>query len=179
MWTNTCCSHPLGVPSETGSTLRASIAGAQRAAQRKLGHELGIPAQEVPLDQFHFLTRIHYKAPSGGDDGKWGEHEIDYILFIRPKVDNKGREYSTLDTTKRMGGQVTLDINKNEVQNARYVTREELKALFRDGERGEIKFTPWFRLICDQMLWQWWDRLCQDGGSMGNLVPDEDIKRML
>lgn len=27
-----------------------------------------------------YLTRIHYKAQS---DGVWGEHEIDYILFLQ------------------------------------------------------------------------------------------------
>ena len=72
MWTNTCCSHPLGVPGETGATLEASILGAKRAAQRKLYQELGIKKEQVPLEKFDFLTRIHYKAPS---DGKWGEHE--------------------------------------------------------------------------------------------------------
>ena len=72
MWTNTCCSHPLGIPGETGVGLDASIQGVKRAAQRKLGHELGIKAEDVPLENFKFLTRIHYKAPS---DGKWGEHE--------------------------------------------------------------------------------------------------------
>lgn len=72
MWTNTCCSHPLGVPGETGDHLQAAVQGAKRAAQRKLNHELGVEAEQVPLDNFHFLTRIHYKAPS---DGKWGEHE--------------------------------------------------------------------------------------------------------
>jgi isopentenyl-diphosphate Delta-isomerase len=72
MWTNTCCSHPLGVPGETGVGLAASVQGVRRAAQRKLGHELGIKPEQVPTDQFDFLTRIHYLAPS---DGKWGEHE--------------------------------------------------------------------------------------------------------
>lgn len=72
MWTNTCCSHPLGIPGETGVGLEASVQGVRRAAQRKLGHELGIKAAQVPLDKFQFLTRIHYKSPS---DGKWGEHE--------------------------------------------------------------------------------------------------------
>lgn len=71
-WTNTCCSHPLGVPGETGSNLPDSIEGVKRAAQRKLDHELGIKKEQVPLDQFRFLTRIHYKAPS---NGQWGEHE--------------------------------------------------------------------------------------------------------
>lgn len=72
MWTNTCCSHPLGIPGETGSELAEAVQGVRRAAQRKLDQELNIKAVEVPLDKFRFLTRIHYKAPS---DGKWGEHE--------------------------------------------------------------------------------------------------------
>jgi isopentenyl-diphosphate delta-isomerase len=76
MWTNTCCSHPLGIPGETGTTLSESIMGVKRAAQRKLDHELGIKAEQVPLDEFKFLTRIHYKAPS---DGKWGEHESMFV----------------------------------------------------------------------------------------------------
>ena len=72
MWTNTCCSHPLGVPGETGSTLEAAVMGVKRAAQRKLDQELGICKAQVPIEDFKFLTRIHYLAPS---DGKWGEHE--------------------------------------------------------------------------------------------------------
>lgn len=72
LWTNTCCSHPLGIPGETGSELSEAVQGVRRAAQRKLGHELGIKPEQVPVDKFDFLTRIHYKAPS---DGKWAEHE--------------------------------------------------------------------------------------------------------
>ena len=72
MWTNTCCSHPLGVPGETGSELETAVLGVKRAAQRKLDHELNIKKAQVPLDKFDFLTRIHYLAPS---DGQWGEHE--------------------------------------------------------------------------------------------------------
>ncbi|KAK0645100.1 Isopentenyl-diphosphate Delta-isomerase [Lasiodiplodia hormozganensis] len=150
MWTNTCCSHPLGVPTETGSDLPTSVAGAKRAAQRKLGHELGIPADQVPVDEFDFLTRIHYLAPS---DGKWGEHEIDYILFIRPK---KG---------------VTLDVNPNEVRDTRYVSPEELRAMFEDKS---LKFTPWFKLICESMLFDWWKHL--DTGL--EKFKEEGIRRM-
>lgn len=72
MWTNTCCSHPLSIPGETGSTLPEAIKGVKQAAQRKLGHELGIQPEQVPVDKFHFLTRIHYKAQSCAT---WGEHE--------------------------------------------------------------------------------------------------------
>lgn len=47
-------------------------AGVRNAAQRKLYDELGIPAEDAPVDDFTCLGRILYKAPS---DGKWGEHE--------------------------------------------------------------------------------------------------------
>jgi isopentenyldiphosphate isomerase len=58
----------------------------KRAAVRKLLHELGIPASDVPLAQFKFLTRLHYWAAdtvTHGPRSPWGEHEIDYILFIQ------------------------------------------------------------------------------------------------
>jgi len=152
MWTNTCCSHPLGIPGETGVTLEESILGVKRAAQRKLDHELGIPASQVPLDQFQFLTRIHYIAPS---DGKWGEHEIDYILFIKPTVD------------------ITLKSNPNEVQDTRYVSQDDLKTMFSDGS---LKFTPWFQLICQSMLFEWWDHL--DSG-LEKYAGEQEIRRML
>ncbi|KAF2396645.1 isopentenyl-diphosphate delta3-delta2-isomerase [Trichodelitschia bisporula] len=151
MWTNTCCSHPLGIPGETGDGLAESILGAKRAAIRKLDQELGIKAEQVPLDQFKFLTRIHYKAPS---DGKWGEHEVDYILFIKPTAE------------------VTLDVNPNEVRDSTYVSADELKAMF---ENKDLKFTPWFKLICNSMLFEWWENL--DSG-LDKYLGEKEIRRM-
>lgn len=54
------------------SVLYFQLLGVRNAAQRKLLDELGIPAEDVPVDQFTPLGRMLYKAPS---DGKWGEHE--------------------------------------------------------------------------------------------------------
>ena len=150
MWTNTCCSHPLGVPGETGSTLETAVAGVKRAAQRKLDQELGIKAKQVPVEKFDFLTRIHYKAPS---DGKWGEHEIDYILFIKTDVD--------------------LDINPNEVQATKWVSEKELKEMFKDDK---LLFTPWFKLICKTMMFEWWEHL--DSG-LESYMNESEIRRML
>ncbi|KAI1826508.1 isopentenyl-diphosphate delta-isomerase [Xylaria intraflava] len=149
MWTNTCCSHPLGIPSETGANLPDSVDGVKRAAQRKLDQELGIRTEQVPFEDFRFLTRIHYKAPS---DGKWGEHEIDYILFIKANVD--------------------LNVNPNEVRDTKYVTQDELKALFKDPT---LKFTPWFKLICESMLFEWWNNL--DSG-LEKYTNEQEIRRM-
>lgn len=39
-----------------------------------------VPPRQVTPDEMTYLTRIHYKAQS---DGVWGEHEIDYILFLQ------------------------------------------------------------------------------------------------
>lgn len=136
MWTNTCCSHPLAVTSELGSNsgdLEASVRGAKVAAQRKLDHELGIAAKYVPVEKFDFLTRIHYVAPSSGT---WGEHEIDYILIIKADP--------------------VIEPNLNEVKDTRYVSAQELKEMFKDPS---LKFTPWFKLICETYLFKWWTDL--------------------
>ncbi|KAG7202810.1 hypothetical protein KM043_009968 [Ampulex compressa] len=62
-YTNTCCSHPLAeIP---GETVEKDALGIRRAAQRRLGHELGIPAsQDVTLDpnpdeisEIHWVSR--------------------------------------------------------------------------------------------------------------------------
>ncbi|KAF2165025.1 hypothetical protein M409DRAFT_24925 [Zasmidium cellare ATCC 36951] len=150
LWTNTCCSHPLGIPGETGATLDAAIMGVKRAAQRKLDQELGIKKEQVPIENFDFLTRIHYLAPS---DGKWGEHEIDYILFIKADVD--------------------LNVNPNEVRATKYVSADELKEQFKDPE---LKFTPWFKLICQSMLFEWWEHL--DSG-LDKYKGETKLRRML
>ena len=80
-YTNTCCSHPLYNHLEMDEE---EANGVKRAAQRKLKQELGIEPEQVPLNKFHYITRIHYQAWS---DETWGEHEIDYILFIQSDVD--------------------------------------------------------------------------------------------
>jgi hypothetical protein len=55
--------------------------GVRNAAQRKLFDELGIVADELPVDQFILLGRMLYMAPS---DGKWGEHECTYLITFLP-----------------------------------------------------------------------------------------------
>ena len=177
MWTNTCCSHPLAHPSESGTgDLPSSVTGVKRAAQRKLEHELGIKPESVPLSKFDFLTRIHYLAPSESPDtkpvdaaiptgrepttstpAKWGEHEIDYILFIEADVE--------------------LDVNKNEVRDTRYVSPEELKQMFAEDVKGR-SFTPWFKLICNSMLFKWWEGVGKEGG-LDSMKGEQGIRRML
>lgn len=148
MWTNTCCSHPLAIPSELGNDLPSSVEGVKRAAQRKLDQELGIVKDDIPLDKFKFLTRIHYVAPSSG---AWGEHEIDYILFIRSNPN--------------------LAVNPNEVKDTCWVSPEELKEMFKDQS---LLFTPWFKLICESYLFNWWNNI-----DTAEQFQDGKIHRML
>ncbi|MBW0519261.1 hypothetical protein O181_058976 [Austropuccinia psidii MF-1] len=156
LWTNTCCSHPLASQDEMEL---AEEKGVRRGAQRKLEHELGINPTQVPLSDFVYLTRIHYLAPS---DGIWGEHEIDYILFITAEVD--------------------LKVNVNECSDVAWVSPVELKAMIADETNS---FTPWFKLIVNKFLYPWWDQLLEsckgkpiDAKALASLR-DDKIYRML
>ncbi|KAK3733764.1 hypothetical protein RRG08_026876 [Elysia crispata] len=135
-FTNTCCSHPLNCEAELEEE---GAIGVKRAAQRKLEHELGIASKQVPLEDFHYLTRILYKAENVPNDGKWGEHEIDYILFIQKDV--------------------TVKANPNEVKSYRYVSQKELKDLIDSSDEDGMLLTPWFKLICNNFLFKWWNKL--------------------
>jgi len=139
-WTNTCCSHPLYTPAELAEE---DELGVKRAAQRKLNQELGIPPEDVPLDAFQCVSRIHYLAES---DHVWGEHEVDYILIVQRDV--------------------RIASNPNEVADTQYVSHAELATLANDPK---VVLTPWFRLITsgsadastrkDGLLDKWWSSL--------------------
>jgi len=134
-WTNTVCSHPLFSNSQNDES--KGVEGVKIAAQRKLFHELGIPADEVPISNMKFLTRIHYKAVT---DEKWGEHEMDYILFI--KCDK-----------------ITITPNPGEVKDYKFVTSEEVKQIVEDAKLGKHTISPWFGLIVSKLLTGWWEKL--------------------
>ncbi|KAH7050455.1 isopentenyl diphosphate isomerase [Linnemannia elongata] len=156
-WTNTCCSHPLNTADEL---VEKDNLGVRTAAQRKLFHELGIEAKDVPLDDFHFLTRIHYLAPS---NETWGEHEIDYILFMRP-------QHKEL---------VDMNPSPNEVRDVRWVTKDELKVLLEQGVTpgSGIIVTPWFKLICDNFMFAWWDRMMAEG-DVSKVARAEEVEKI-
>ena len=54
-----------------------------------------------------------------------------------------------------------------------YVTADGLKKLFDDPS---LKFTPWFKLICRSMLFEWWQHL--DSG-LDKYLNEQEIRRML
>lgn len=130
-YTNTCCSHPLAeIPDETEE--RDAI-GIRRAAQRRLSYELGIPLSEIMPSDFFYLTRIHYHAVSG----PWGEHEIDYVLFIQK--DN-----------------VTLNPNPDEISEVSWVSQSDINEFVK---KLNSPLSPWFKLILEHELPLWWSSL--------------------
>ena len=145
VWTNTCCSHPLYgyEPSEVDEekeVARGNVSGAINAAIRKLEHELGIPRGTIPPSRFKYLTRLHYWAADVVTHGKkspWGEHEIDYILFVQADV--------------------PLKPHPDEVDAVKYVTLTELREQMNPA--SGLLWSPWFRIIAEQFLPYWWKDL--------------------
>lgn len=148
-WANTCCSHPLFMESELDGE-----AGVKNAARRKLEQELGINPDDVPLESFRFLTRVHYKARS---DEIWGEHEIDYILICTPPKDPVVRP------------------NSNEVAEVRWFDQTELREWVEGADdRGDL-VSPWFRIIERSLLPQWWEAMAE--GTLDKHYDPDTIHR--
>ncbi|KAJ8926021.1 hypothetical protein NQ315_009876, partial [Exocentrus adspersus] len=131
MYTNTCCSHP--VADFAGEDEEADAIGVRRAARRRLNYELGIPLEQIPLENLNYITRIYYKDEG---NGKWGEHEIDYVLFFQ--------------------GDVKVKPNSNEISEISFVPRNELDDYI-PTLSGPM--TPWFQMILKHRLRFWWDNL--------------------
>jgi hypothetical protein len=114
--------------------------GVKNAAIRKLQHELGVKPSDLSTGDFKFLTRLHYWAADVITHGKkapWGEHEIDYILFIQKEV--------------------SIIPNPEEVSDVKYVSLEELQEMM--SLQSGLLWSPWFRIIAQVFLPVWWASL--------------------
>jgi isopentenyl-diphosphate delta-isomerase len=148
LWSNTCCSHPLYFPSEMETQ---DGIGPKRAAQRKVFQELGIEADQVPIDQMQYLTRIEYSADS---NGPWAENEIDYIIFLK------------------CFHPVNLKPNPDEVKAVSYVKQNELGDFLSDV--GPDGLTPWFNLMADSLLPKWWNGI----DDLSKFINHKDIAKL-
>lgn len=77
---------------------------------------------------------------------------VDYILFIKADVDHTP--------------------NSNEVQDTKYVSEDELKTMLKNNT---LRFTPWFKLICESMLYEWWEHLNE---GLEKYEGEQEIRRM-
>ena len=75
-------------------------------------------------------------------------------------------------------------MNQNEVGDTRWVSIEELKSLM--NELDPQAFTPWFKLIVNEFLFKWWQRLLdqprEDGKYDAKTLVDlenDNIHRLL
>ena len=59
------------------------------------------------------------------------------------------------------------------MQDTKYVAQSDLKEMFKDSK---LKFTPWFKLICQSMLFEWWSHLDE---GLDKYTGEKEIRRML
>ena len=144
MWSNTCCSHPLygQDPNEVDPIKNIEIGqvdGIKYATKRKLLHELGIRENAIPIESIKYITRIQYCAKDEityGKDAIWGEHEIDYIMFVKVNSD------------------ILITPNPEEVCDYKWVNMSVFNDMI-SPESGLI-WSPWFRIVADKLLLTWW-----------------------
>lgn len=110
-----------------------------------MNYELGISIDSMPLEKFTYLTRIHYMDTG---DGMWGEHEIDYILFLRSNA--------------------LINPNPNEISEISYIPAAHMNTF---ESVLESSLTPWFELILKHRLRIWW----KDLDNLQNYVDHKTI----
>lgn len=137
-----------------------NAAGVKNAARRKLDQELGIPQEDVPVDSFTWITRVHYVGACNNNvaPGKtpvWGEHEIDWILMCTP------------DKLPR------FNLNPNEVNATKAFTQTELRQWMATRHQRGDEVSPWFACMeASGLVYQWWDAVL---GRRLDLVLQRDI----
>ena len=114
------------------------IEGAKIAARRKLEHELGIPRNYFQNENLNFLTKILYQSKY---NEKWGEYELDYIFLLK---------------LSKLNQNFKINLNLEEVSNVEFVNKKKLKEILKNEN---LLKTPWFEMISDKFLFQWWDNL--------------------
>jgi isopentenyl-diphosphate delta-isomerase len=77
------------------------------------------------------MTRYHYKAIS---DPVWEEHEVCYSLLVRKNM--------------------TINPDPCEINSIHYLTQDELEELLERAARGEVRVTPWLRIIAERFLYK-------------------------
>lgn len=69
---------------------------------------------------------------------------------------------------------VDLSPDPNEIKSHCYVSKEELNEMLEKAKRKELEITPWFSLIAETFLFQWWDNL----QNLKQFMDHDNIHRM-
>lgn len=127
--TNACCSHPL----YDTDVYRNNVQTMEACVSDRLSFELGIPRNEYDSANLKFITKIHYFSKG---DGKWGEHEIDYLYVLHKDL--------------------TVVPNSMEVKQVWSIPKDKFDDFIRNCE---YPLTPWFSEIKKEWLYRMWDNL--------------------
>ena len=130
-WANACCSHPLYLDDEVNGGI-----GVKNAAIRKMEQELGVQNGVLSPNDFELMTRMHYEARF---NEKWIEREMDYLLILKKDLE--------------------LNPNPNEIEEVRFFDIEGLDNFIKNAKKNGNKIGPWFKLINDNFLYEWWKSL--------------------
>ena len=126
LWTNTCCSHPLNIPSEN---TQSNIAN---ALVKRLKFELGI---ETDNNIYKLIDKIFYRAAS---DETYEEYEIDYLFIAKFPKDSDDEEF------KYNKNNIKKILNRDEVDDIKF---ESIDNILNDINLHPEKYTPWFKII--------------------------------
>lgn len=142
-YASSCSGHP------SPDFAEEDVEGVKRAAIRRLKHELGIAPEQMPIEKFYYLTRV-YHCDTG--NGKWGQHEICYILVIQQDF--------------------VLKANSNEISELSFIPKGEMNEYIQ-GLKAPLE--PIFNLIYKQeMIHLWWKNLT----SLGTVKNHNDILKL-
>ena len=126
LWTNTCCSHPLNIPSEN------THENINNALVKRLDYELGIKTDK---SIYKLIDKIFYRAPS---NETYEEFEIDYLFIAKFEKDSEDEEF------KYNKNNIKNLFNKDEVDDIKFDTIENI---LNDINLHPENYTPWFKII--------------------------------
>ena len=126
LWTNTCCSHPLNIPSEN------TPQNIKNALVKRLNFELGIKTNK---NMYKLIDKILYRAPS---NDVYEEFELDYLFIAKFLRDSEDDEFIySNNNLKKI-------VNRDEVEDIKFDTIDNI---IRNIKLYPEKFTPWFKII--------------------------------
>ena len=126
LWTNTCCSHPLNLPTEN------THENINNALVKRLDYELGIKTDK---NIYKLIDKIYYRAPS---NDIYEEYEIDYLFMAKFENDSEDEEFIyNKNNLKKL-------FNRDEVDDIKFDTIDNI---LNDINLHPEEYTPWFKII--------------------------------
>ncbi|CAD8114747.1 unnamed protein product [Paramecium sonneborni] len=137
LWANTCCSHQLYHGNENDALMKYRLSE-YYVRQRTLA-ELNFDIKDTKIE---LIQKIIYSAK---DSDQFGEYELDYIYFAKLEQE-----------------QPKIEWNPEEVQDCKWLSQREFLQF---KQQNQKKFTPWFNLINDTYLMNWWTKYQENNKS--------------